>query len=139
MVPDAEARMNEVEHLNEADGPHFKIENDPRITRIGRFIRKTSIDEFPQLFNVFLGEMTLVGPRPMSKRDVGLFDRGLQRKRFSVRPGLTCLWQVSGRSNLSFDDWLRLDLKYIENCSFWMDIKILLKTIPTVLRGSGAV
>ena len=139
MVPDAEARMSEVEHLNEADGPNFKIENDPRVTRLGRFIRKTSIDELPQLFNVVLGDMSLVGPRPMSKRDVELFDKGVQRKRFSVRPGITCLWQVSGRSDLSFDDWLKLDLEYINTWSFWLDIRILLKTIPTVLKGSGAV
>ncbi len=138
MVADAERRMSEVEHLNEAEGPNFKIENDPRITRVGKWIRKTSIDELPQLLNVILGEMSLVGPRPMSKRDVNLFDKGTQRKRFSVRPGITCLWQVSGRSNLSFDDWLRLDLRYIDSWSFWLDIKILFKTVPAVLRGSGA-
>ena len=139
MVPDAEARMKDVEHLNEADGPNFKIEDDPRVTKIGRFIRKTSIDELPQLFNVVKGDMSLVGPRPMSQRDVNLFDRGVQRKRFSVRPGITCLWQISGRSDLSFDDWLKLDLKYIDGWSFWKDIKILLQTIPAVLKGSGAV
>jgi exopolysaccharide biosynthesis polyprenyl glycosylphosphotransferase len=138
MVANAEELMAEVEHLNEADGPNFKIQNDPRITRVGRFIRKTSIDELPQLINVLKGEMSLVGPRPMSNRDVNLFDKGIQRKRFSVVPGITCLWQSSGRSDLSFDDWLRLDLKYIENWSFWLDIKILFKTIPVVLRGSGA-
>jgi len=138
MVPDAEDRMTEVEHLNEAEGPNFKIENDPRMTRLGRFIRKTSIDELPQLFNVVLGDMSLVGPRPMSNRDVELFDKGVQRKRFSVRPGITCLWQVSGRSNLSFDEWLKLDLRYIDSWSFWLDLQILLKTIPAVFRGSGA-
>jgi len=139
MVQDAEVKMKEIEHLNEADGPNFKIKNDPRITRIGRFIRKTSIDELPQLFNVLSGDMSLVGPRPMSVRDVNLFDKGLQRRRFSVRPGITCLWQVSGRSDLSFDDWLKLDLQYIESWSFGLDLKILLKTIPVVLTSSGAV
>ncbi len=138
MVVDAEERMAEVEHLNEADGPNFKIENDPRITRLGRFIRKTSIDELPQLLNVVKGDMSLVGPRPMSVRDVNHFDRGVQRKRFSVRPGITCLWQISGRSDLSFDEWLELDLEYINGWSFWLDIKILFSTIPKVLKGSGA-
>ncbi len=138
MVSDAEARMSDVEHLNEADGPNFKIANDPRVTKIGSLLRKTSIDELPQLFNVLLGDMSLVGPRPMSLRDVTLFDKGIQRKRFSVRPGLTCLWQVSGRSDLSFDDWLRLDLKYIDDWSLGLDIRILLRTIPAVLSGSGA-
>ncbi len=138
MVADAEDRMKDIEHLNEASGPNFKIKNDPRITRFGRFIRKSSIDELPQLFNVLLGDMSLVGPRPMSNRDVDLFDKGLQRKRFSVRPGITCLWQISGRSDLAFDDWLKLDLKYIEQRSFWLDIKILLLTIPVVFGGRGA-
>lgn len=139
MIPDAESKMHEVEHLNEADGPNFKIQNDPRVTRVGRFIRKTSIDELPQLLNVLFGDMSLVGPRPMSRRDVNLFDKGIQRKRFSVRPGVTCLWQISGRSDLSFDDWLKLDLKYIDSWSFWLDIQILMRTIPVVLKGSGAV
>lgn len=138
MWVDAEERLAEVEHLNEADGPNFKIKDDPRITRIGRFIRKSSIDELPQLFNVISGDMSLVGPRPMSKRDVSLFDKGVQRKRFSVRPGITCLWQISGRSDLSFEEWLKLDLQYIDNWSFWLDLKVLLKTIPAVLKGGGA-
>ena len=138
MVRDAEARMSEVEHLNEASGPNFKIKNDPRLTRIGKFLRKTSIDELPQLINVLRGDMSLVGPRPMSVRDVQLFDKGIQRKRFSVRPGITCLWQISGRSGLPFAEWLRLDLQYIDNWSFGLDLKILLKTIPTVLKGKGA-
>lgn len=135
----AEEKLDEIEHLNEADGPIFKIADDPRVTRVGRFIRKTSIDELPQLINVLRGEMSLVGPRPMSLRDVDRFDRGIQRKRFSVQPGLTCLWQISGRSNLPFEKWLELDLEYINNWSFWLDIKILFKTIPAVLNSRGAV
>ncbi len=138
MYQDAEERLVEVEHLNEAKGPIFKMENDPRITRVGRFIRRTSIDELPQLFNVLRGEMSLVGPRPMSIRDVDLFDRGIQRKRFSVKPGLTCIWQISGRSNLPFHKWLELDLEYIENWSLALDLKILLKTPWAVLSAKGA-
>ena len=138
MYTDAEERLKELEHLNEAEGPIFKIRDDPRITRVGRFLRKTSIDELPQLFNVLRGEMSLVGPRPMSVRDVELFDRGIQRKRFSVKPGITCLWQISGRSDLTFEQWLELDLEYIRRWSLWLDIKLLVKTLPAVLRGSGA-
>lgn len=138
MHVDAEAELEKIEHLNEAEGPIFKITNDPRITRVGRFIRKTSIDELPQLFNVLRGEMSLVGPRPMSIRDVDRFDKGIQRKRFSVKPGITCLWQISGRSNLPFDKWLELDLRYIENWSFTLDLKILLKTPAAVLTADGA-
>jgi exopolysaccharide biosynthesis polyprenyl glycosylphosphotransferase len=138
MVADAEAKMAEVEHLNEADGPNFKIADDPRITRIGQFLRKTSLDELPQLINVLRGDMSLVGPRPMSLRDVELFDQGLQRRRFSVRPGITCLWQISGRSDLTFDQWLALDLQYINNWSLALDFKILFLTVPSVLKGSGA-
>ncbi|MCC7462077.1 MAG: sugar transferase [Gammaproteobacteria bacterium] len=139
MYRDAEQRLKEIEHLNEAQGPIFKIANDPRVTRVGRFIRRTSLDELPQLFNVIRGHMSLVGPRPMSLRDVGLFDQSIQRRRFSVRPGLTCLWQISGRSNLPFEKWLALDLAYIDNWSLGLDLKILLKTVPIILRGTGAV
>ncbi|MBV5341438.1 MAG: sugar transferase, partial [Deltaproteobacteria bacterium] len=125
MSVDAEEQLKEIEHLNEAEGPIFKIKNDPRVTRVGSFLRKTSIDELPQLINVLRGEMSLVGPRPMSLRDVDLFERGAQRKRFSVQPGLTCIWQISGRSNLPFEKWLELDLQYIETWSFWLDLEIL--------------
>jgi len=139
MVAGSEEMMKNLEHMNEAKGPIFKIAKDPRITKVGHFIRKTSLDELPQLFNVLLGEMSLVGPRPMSLRDVDLFDKGIQRKRFSMKPGLTCLWQISGRSNLPFEKWLELDLKYIETWSLLDDFNILLKTIPVVIKGSGAV
>jgi len=139
MVEDAEKQLQQVECLNEASGPIFKIKDDPRMTRVGRFIRRTSIDELPQLINVFKGEMSLVGPRPMSVRDVNLFDKGAQRKRFSVRPGITCIWQISGRSELTFDEWLEMDLQYIDSWSFGLDLKILLRTIPVVLGRKGAV
>ena len=139
MVVDAEARMREVEHLNEVSGPVFKITKDPRITPLGRFLRKTSIDELPQLINVLKGDMSLVGPRPLPVRDYEGFNEDWQRRRFSVRPGITCLWQVSGRSSISFDRWMELDLQYIDKWSLWLDLQILLQTIPAVLKGSGAV
>ncbi len=138
MVAGADRLQSELEHLNEAKGPIFKIANDPRITRVGRFLRRSSLDELPQIFHVLTGEMSLVGPRPMSLRDVDLFDQGIQRKRFSVKPGLTCLWQISGRSDLPFSRWLELDLDYIEHWSLGLDLKILFKTIPAVLSGKGA-
>jgi exopolysaccharide biosynthesis polyprenyl glycosylphosphotransferase len=139
MYLDAEERLKEIEHLNEAEGPIFKMKDDPRVTRVGRLLRRTSLDELPQLINVLRGEMSLVGPRPMSIRDVDLFDRGIQRKRFSVKPGISCIWQISGRSNLPFSKWLELDLQYIDNWSLWLDFMILIKTIPAVLFSRGAV
>ena len=139
MVEGAEKMMAQVEQLNEAEGPIFKITKDPRVTRVGQFLRKTSLDELPQIFNIIRGEMSLVGPRPMSIRDVSLFDQGIQRKRFSVKPGLTCIWQVSGRSQLPFAKWLELDLYYIDHWSLGLDLKILFKTIPAVLKGTGAM
>jgi len=138
MTVDAEARMKEIEHLNEKDGPVFKIREDPRMTRVGRVLRKLSIDEFPQLINVFFGDMSLVGPRPLPMRDVLGLNVAWQKRRFSVKPGLTCLWQVSGRSNLSFEEWMQLDLEYIDRWSLALDCKILLKTIPAILTAEGA-
>ncbi len=139
MFDGSDLKQKDLEHLNEAQGPIFKIARDSRVTRVGRLLRQTSLDELPQLFNVIRGDMSLVGPRPMSFRDVDLFSEGIQRKRFSVKPGLTCLWQISGRSNLPFSKWVELDLAYIENWSLALDLKILVKTIPAVLKGSGAV
>jgi len=138
MVVDAEAKKEELAHLNEIpDGPAFKIKNDPRITAIGRFIRKTSIDELPQLFNVLHGEMSLVGPRPPLPDEVKKYE-WLFRKRLSVKPGITCVWQISGRSNTTFERWMEMDSEYIDNWSIWLDMKILLKTVPAVLLGRGA-
>ncbi len=137
MVVDAEERKLELQHLNERDGPAFKIENDPRTTAIGRFIRKLSIDELPQLLNVLSGEMSLVGPRPPLPDEVKKYE-WLFRKRLSVKPGITCIWQISGRNSVSFEDWMEMDHEYIENWSLLLDIKILLKTVPAVLFGRGA-
>lgn len=137
MVADAEDRKLDLEALNERDGPVFKINDDPRATRIGRFIRRTSIDELPQLFNVLRGEMSLVGPRPPLPEEVKRYE-WLFRKRLSVKPGITCIWQISGRNEVSFDKWMEMDHEYVENWSLWLDLKILLKTIPAVLLLRGA-
>jgi len=138
MVPDAEKKQVELESLNEVSGPVFKIKKDPRITSVGRILRKLSIDEVPQLFNVLRGDMSLVGPRPLPIRDYNGFSEDWHRRRLSVRPGITCLWQVNGRSSLPFDRWMELDMEYIDEWSLWLDLKILAKTFPSVLRGSGA-
>ncbi len=138
MCIDAEKKRAELEHLNERDGPVFKIKHDPRITRVGRFLRKTSIDELPQLFNVLVGHMSLVGPRPPLPSEVAQYEPW-QRRRLSVRPGITGMWQVSGRdANVDFEEWMQLDLKYIDTWSLWLDIKILFKTVPVVLLHKGA-
>jgi exopolysaccharide biosynthesis polyprenyl glycosylphosphotransferase len=138
MYKGAHLKLSELAGLNEMKGPVFKIRNDPRITPIGKFLRKFSIDEIPQLFNVFTGEMSLVGPRPPIPKEVRQYEPW-QRRRLSMRPGITCLWQVSGRSKkVDFDEWMKLDLQYIDNWSLWLDLKILAKTIPVVLIGKGA-
>ena len=138
MVADAEQLQASLESQNEAAGPVFKIRRDPRITSVGRFLRKTSLDELPQLFNVLKGDMSLVGPRPLPVRDVSRFNEAGLMRRFSVRPGITCLWQVTGRSNTSFAQWVELDLEYIDNWSLSLDAQILIRTVPAVLAGSGA-
>ena len=139
MVTNAEQRKHELEAMNEMRGPVFKVSKDPRITPIGKWLRRFSIDEFPQLFNVLRGEMSLVGPRPLPIDEVKRFNDMAHRRRLSVRPGLTCLWQVSGRNEIKeFKDWVRLDLQYIDNWSLWLDFKILLRTIPVVFIGTGA-
>jgi len=137
MCVDAEARRADLEKHNEMDGPVFKMKSDPRITRVGKWIRKTSIDELPQFFNVLLGHMSLVGPRPPLPSEVAQYE-AWQRRRLSVRPGITGAWQVSGRNNIDFAKWMELDLNYIDNWSLWLDMKILVQTLPAVLMRSGA-
>ena len=137
MVEDAERLQPALEHLNEADGPVFKIRDDPRVTRVGRWVRRASLDELPQLINVLKGDMSLVGPRPLPLRDVARMDVPAHRRRFSVKPGITCLWQIQGREP-RFEDWIRTDMAYIDNWSLGLDFKILARTIPAVLSGRGA-
>ena len=138
MVPNADALKGRLMAENEMSGPVFKMQRDPRITPIGRILRKYSLDELPQLWSVFKGDMSLVGPRPPLQSEYVHFTDG-QKQKLSVKPGITCLWQVSGRNQISdFDDWVKLDLEYIRNWSLWLDLKILLLTVPAVVRGRGA-
>jgi exopolysaccharide biosynthesis polyprenyl glycosylphosphotransferase len=137
MVEDAEARRSALLHLNEMNGPVFKLKSDPRVTAFGRFLRKFSLDELPQLWNVLRGDMSLVGPRPPIPEEVQRYQRW-QRRRLAMKPGLTCLWQISGRNEIDFDRWMQLDLEYIDSWTPLLDVKILLKTIPVVLSGRGA-
>jgi exopolysaccharide biosynthesis polyprenyl glycosylphosphotransferase len=139
MVVNAEVLQAQLEHQNELGGPVFKIQKDPRITKVGAFLRKTSIDELPQLWNVLMGDMSLVGPRPLAVRDVLLIQNSAQLRRFSVLPGITCIWQMSGRNNTDFDNWIRQDLEYIDKWSLLLDLKILIGTVPAVLWGKGAM
>ena len=139
MVTNAEQTQHELAAMNEMSGPVFKVTNDPRVTPIGKWLRKSSLDELPQIFNVLHGEMSLVGPRPLPVDEVRRFNDLAHRRRLSVKPGITCLWQISGRNKISdFGDWVRLDLQYIDNWSIWLDLAILLRTIPVVLLGTGA-
>ena len=138
MIDSAEQLQDQLLSQNEMTGPVFKIKKDPRVTPLGTILRRTSIDELPQLLNVLKGDMSLVGPRAMSLRDYQLFDQDWQRRRFSVKPGITCLWQVNGRNLIPFERWMELDIQYIDKWSLWLDLKILARTIPAVVRGSGA-
>lgn len=136
MVPDAELRLGSLRSMNEMSGPVFKLRDDPRITRVGRFLRRTSLDELPQLWNVFVGSMSIVGPRPPIPTEVDQYDP-YHRRRLSVKPGITCLWQISGRNNIDFTRWVELDLDYIDNWSYLNDWKIIMKTIPVVWKRTG--
>jgi exopolysaccharide biosynthesis polyprenyl glycosylphosphotransferase len=139
MTTNAEQLQHELAAMNEMTGPVFKVTNDPRVTPIGKILRKYSFDELPQFFNILRGEMSLVGPRPLPVDEVRRFNDLAHRRRLSVKPGLTCLWQVSGRNKITdFKEWIRLDLEYIDNWSIWLDLLILLRTIPVVLLSTGA-
>ncbi|MTK12797.1 MAG: sugar transferase, partial [Clostridiaceae bacterium] len=137
MCLEAECLLDKLKDRNEMSGPMFKMKDDPRITSVGRFIRKTSIDELPQLFNVLKGEMSLVGPRPNLPREVAKFTKD-QRTKLLVKPGLTCYWQVMGRSNIGFEEWMRLDIRYIEERSTWVDLKLIFRTVKVLFGDEGA-
>jgi exopolysaccharide biosynthesis polyprenyl glycosylphosphotransferase len=136
MIPNAESMMESIMDRNESDGPTFKIENDPRITKVGRFLRKTSLDELPQFYNVIKGEMSVVGPRPPLLKEVVQYEK-YQLRRLSMKPGITCIWQVSGRNSISFKEWMRMDLDYIDQWSLWLDIKIMFKTVGVIFKANG--
>ena len=137
MVHNADNLKRDLAHFNDVDGAAFKMKKDPRITPVGRLLRRASIDEIPQLFNIVRGDMSLVGPRPPLAEEVARYDLW-QRRKLSMKPGLTCLWQINGRSDISFEEWMKLDLEYIDNWSLWEDAKILARTVPVVFRGTGA-
>ncbi len=137
MVHNAEELLKHLQEQNEQTGPAFKMTDDPRITKVGKFIRKTSLDELPQLFNVLKGDMSLVGPRPPIPREVEQYN-SYQKQRLLVKPGLTCIWQVSGRNNIGFDEWVEMDLEYIKNRNLLLDIKLILKTVKVLFGDSNA-
>ncbi len=139
MIPDAEKYLGDSRLKNDTGGAAFKMKDDPRVTVIGKLLRRTSLDELPQLLNVLIGNMSLVGPRPLTIKDLEGFPENEYHRRFSVKPGITCLYQISGRSLLSFDQWMLLDLRYVDQWSLWLDFSILVRTIPVVVKGVGAV
>lgn len=137
MVVNAEELKEKLAHQNEMSGPMFKMKDDPRVTKIGKFIRKTSLDELPQLWNVLKGDMSLVGPRPSLPKEVKQFEKWMY-KRLTVKPGLTCYWQVSGRNNIDFEDWMKLDISYVEDRNLWIDIKLIFKTVLVLFGDKNA-